>query len=382
MADPLRLPLYAPLTSRDSSLDKDSLATNVFYDSVEGSSYATKRPGIETLITGSGQGQGIYFFDGEVFSWETSPYTWLAATFRGESIVAATTSLTGNVGLSAYSSNSGRSWAEGSYAATSFGNCLITSDGTSYTLHASGSFYQSTDGINWTFTASVNLQSFPSLTWGNGLYVALTGSPTFYTSTDGITWTSRSDNDVNGTGDGQSLAFGNGTYVALRDSFGTPTRAVYSTDGISWTVTVMSPTFQNNAPQAITFGDGKFVAVSGGQVTGSTTGYYSTNGITWTLTTLPIAQSWVSVAWNGSVFIAVGSSNLYAISSDGLTWNLGEIPFLDRLNLVIANPTTGVIVAFSDLSSKGFAKSSDNGANWTYGNLPSADTTTGIITTL
>lgn len=68
MADAQRFPLYAPLLQRDATSDKDALAKNVFYDSVESMTYATKRPGIEAYISATGEGLGIFFYDEEVFT--------------------------------------------------------------------------------------------------------------------------------------------------------------------------------------------------------------------------------------------------------------------------------------------------------------------------
>jgi hypothetical protein len=137
-------------------------------------------------------------------------------------------------------------------------------------------------------------------------------------------------------------------------------------------------------PSAICYGNGAFVVVSGGNPGGSSTGYYSTDGINWTETFLPIAQTWRSVAWNGSVFIAVGNTSVFAFSPDGINWYAGVIPFLTDFGIVAANPTTGAIIVITAIGATqaGYAKSTDNGANWTLGNLPSKDSSTGTITTL
>jgi hypothetical protein len=382
MAEPLRFPLYAPLTSRDVTTDKDSIASNVFYDAVESTMYAVKRPGIETLVTGSGQGQGIYFFDNYLFSWETNPYDWTSALFKGDSLLIAVNLITTAGGVTALSLQ-GRTWEVGEFNAPIFsGASYLMTDGTTYTVNSSNKFFQSSDGVNWTEVSTQNPGSSPAMTWGNGLYVVLSGSADFVTSTDAITWTARNDADVNGTNIGSCLVYGSGKFVGVKSLFGATTRGVYSTDGINWSESIMSASAQGSPPSSICFGNGKFVAVSSGSPSTSSTGYHSTDGITWTLTTLPATQAWRSVAWNGSVFIAVGNSATIAISSDGLTWRAGNIPFLSAFKLVVANPTTGVIMALSSLTPFGYARSSDNGVNWTLGNLPSADTTIGTITTL
>jgi hypothetical protein len=88
MTEPTRFPLYAPLLQRDATSEKDALSKNVYYDSVENSKYAVKRPGIESFISATGQGLGIFFYDDDVFTF-TSPYKFLD-TFTGDT----TTNLT------------------------------------------------------------------------------------------------------------------------------------------------------------------------------------------------------------------------------------------------------------------------------------------------
>jgi hypothetical protein len=389
MTEPTRLPLYAPLLLRDAESDKDSLSTNVFYDKLENTVYAVKRPGIETLITGSGQGQGIYVFDRYLFRWETNPYNWSAATFKEDSLLVVANLTTTAGGVSGLSLT-GRTWEVGTYDAPIFSaETYLTTDGTTYTLYTATKVFQSEDGSNWEEVSTVSSGSgTTTLAWGGNLYVVTAGNGNFHTSPDGITWTSRSDADTNVmyTPFGNGLVYGNGKFVGIKQVWGAPgaVQCAYSTDGISWSTASMNLNAQTNPPSAICYGNGAFVVVSGGNPGGSSTGYYSTDGINWTETFLPIAQTWRSVAWNGSVFIAVGNTSVFAFSPDGINWYAGVIPFLTDFGIVAANPTTGAIIVITAIGATqaGYAKSTDNGANWTLGNLPSKDSSTGTITTL
>jgi len=57
MPNPIRLPLVESVEPRLADVDKDGLASNIFFEkSSSGYSYATKRPGITVGATGSGYG--------------------------------------------------------------------------------------------------------------------------------------------------------------------------------------------------------------------------------------------------------------------------------------------------------------------------------------
>lgn len=65
----LRIPLPAKLTSRDTSLDKDSLMTNACIESSKtGTNYAVKRPGFRYGYEGTTTTNlGIWFNDGTTY---------------------------------------------------------------------------------------------------------------------------------------------------------------------------------------------------------------------------------------------------------------------------------------------------------------------------
>ena len=79
------------------------------------------------------------------------------------------------------------------------------------------------------------------------------------------------------------MAYGNGMFVAVSSS----TAAAYSTDGIHWTASTLPST----ALISVAYGNGVFVALRNS----STAAAYSTDGINWTAGTIP-AGYWFGMA--------------------------------------------------------------------------------------
>ena len=79
--------------------------------------------------------------------------------------------------------------------------------------------------------------------------------------------------------------------------------------------------------RSICYGKDKFVAI----VYNSNVFAYSSDGITWTQSTLPSKQDWNSVCYGKDKFVVVSEgigsgSNIFAYSSDGITWTQGTLP--------------------------------------------------------
>ena len=64
----MRLPLISELDSRDGESNKDSRLTNTLVESEEGGPIAQVRPGLETLATGTGNGNGLVCLDKSLVS--------------------------------------------------------------------------------------------------------------------------------------------------------------------------------------------------------------------------------------------------------------------------------------------------------------------------
>lgn len=64
----MRLPLALELDSRDGTSNKDSRLTNALVERDEGIVFATVRPGLSTLATRSGTGNGLMQFNAMIVS--------------------------------------------------------------------------------------------------------------------------------------------------------------------------------------------------------------------------------------------------------------------------------------------------------------------------
>lgn len=172
------------------------------------------------------------------------------------------------------------------------------------------------------------------------------------------------------SGSWSSVAFGNGTFVAIRNSSNLTAR---STTGTSW---VAGGTLPSSAAWTdIAFGRigsfNTFVVVASG---GNAAAVSTNEGQTWTSTTLPSSGTWTSVCFYDGRFIAVRSgSNATAISLDGVNWTAGgNLPstssWTDVVGGIVGTSTYYIAVASGGTVS---AYSTDGGLTWTsMGALP------------
>jgi len=117
------------------------------------------------------------------------------------------------------------------------------------------------------------------------------------------------------------MAYGSQIFTGFAYNGGTYNQ-IWSNDGVSWTTQAQTTAF---VPYGICNGsltgvNTNFVAVGNNGTTPCC--MTSTDGKSWTQYTLPGASGVVyyAVAWNGSVYCAVGSSGNVATSPDGVTW--------------------------------------------------------------
>jgi hypothetical protein len=131
-----------------------------------------------------------------------------------------------------------------------------------------------------------------------------------------------------------------------------------STDGVTWTNRSL-PVSQSWA--SIAWSNSLFVAVGTNSLTAAT----SPDGITWTSRTMPSASGWTRLAWNGTVFLAVSNSNAAATSPDGITWTGRTIP-ISSASAVAWNGSVFCVVT----SSGSTAAISSDGITWSTVDLP------------
>lgn len=156
---------------------------------------------------------------------------------------------------------------------------------------------------------------------------------------------------------------GTDTYVAVwGNAFGSTSRSATSTDGIAWTI---NGVFAEDCdfPARVIYGNGLFVLVS----YNSSFIWTSPDGVTWTEHSLGAVEVIYDVAWDGSLFVAVGEFNTWT-SVTGLSWT-------ERARPTVAQTTWRGIAVYEDqffalpIDGAVAAKSSD-GIAWTEVTIP------------
>lgn len=198
------------------------------------------------------------------------------------------------------------------------------------------SFDGTSDWTAFAFTGSgINVRS---VAFGNGTWVAVgnyndTGCG-IWTSPDGVTWTRRDcapgDNELK-----KAVVYGKGVFLAGGGLDGGIVKIIRSTDnGATWFIqSAGSPMDQDITTMAFDSGTGNFVASTGANQ-GLDEVYLSTDGINWTAVEMPpYSQSFKLKPGSAGIVIAYGSfndgTNTYwsysqgIISSGTISWNNG-----------------------------------------------------------
>ena len=235
-------------------------------------------------------------------------------------------------------------------------NAVISNNAGTFSLGA-GSTGLSISSGSGTFTATFT--NPVALATSVFKVVIQCGAPGAVAATD---WVSRSSSSVDQWG---SIAYGNGTYVAVGYDGGVMT----STNGISWTT--RNTGIANRSWSSITYGEGIFVAVSWGEVSDGQAGIMtSPDGITWTSINSPAQESWSGIAYGNSTFVVVSyqNGNKVMTSPDGATWTLQtSAANNDWIAVTYGN---GVFVAVSRTGSGNRVMTSPDGITWTARTSP------------
>lgn len=207
----------------------------------------------------------------------------------------------------------------GYYCKLLYGNGLFVLLSTGTTT-----YYTSPDAITWTSrTLPGVLPALPgsqdglaAIYAGNQFVLMAYNTSVIYTSSDGITWATRAGSSG---GPWQSLSYGNGTYVAVRNS-GTTSCVQYSYDAIVW--------FAANMPvagdwRAVGFGNGMFLATRyGAGINGAAT---SLDGITWTAQTLGSSHGTMKIIYANGLFVLCGQNNVLFTTPNGVNYDIRNL---------------------------------------------------------
>jgi hypothetical protein len=179
------------------------------------------------------------------------------------------------------------------------------------------------DGLTWVASTSGNsVFSYATyaFAWNGTLWVGCgTGTNKLGYSSDGINWTASTSGNSVFPEIAQAVAT-NG-YLWVVGGSGT-NRLGYSTDGINWTASSSGNTLFTSNCYTVSWSGSMWVA--GGNGTNQIG--YSTDGTTWTASTTPTSSSVNGVAYNGTMWVAVGidgaGGNAVTYSYDGINWIL------------------------------------------------------------
>lgn len=325
MSNPIRVPLVTTIEPRLAEVDKDALASNVFYDKAQdGSTFAAKRPGLTSYLSGSGQGAGLY---GE-FAFFLNTRSWNIVYGNGVFVA--------------------QDWT-------------ITADWLRTRLCVSS------DGINWTSSILVDSNTnFNSITF-DGTYFIMAGSgPSSgvgYRSLDGVTWTTIS---LPITSPSQ---FSNVAIISSANGrvfLSNQTTIYYSTNsGTSWTVGTRDASLSPSPIKATAYLSGTYVGADG------LCFFYSTNGVNWTRVLDP-AVPFGYPATNGSLFVGLNGNGMsYYTSTNGSTWVTGATgrPASVSRGYGPLHYAGGKFIAFTRNIPDFQMMSSSDGTTWTYSQM-------------
>jgi hypothetical protein len=311
-------------------------------------------------------GNGIFFAfaEGDIAASSEDGIVWTSRDFQATDLDILNTSKDRIVPWSSSTSIASQSWdvvhfANGVYVAIASNGATVDSA-------------YSSDGVTWNVGSFDDgaVQDVRTVTYGEGIWVApYAGANDLATSTDGQTFTFQNNamgvapewqavaygnsiflaiaqnsnasryaiaatvaatpttvwtagGNLTASAEWTDMAFGGGRFVAISGSTTNSDLVNWTTNGVTWTAATMP---SSDRWSSITYGTNKFVAVAGNSATTTTKAAYSTDGSSWSAATLPgAAARWISVVWNGTIFVATAyNSNRTAISEDGITWAEG-----------------------------------------------------------
>lgn len=369
----MRFPVIGDISTKDGDGNQNARLTNMLAEQKKnGTTLATVRPGLNGLATGSGTGNSLVCFGGELVNvygdtvYQAVPVGGVGAEYSINYLPMADywthVIWNGNkfcaIGYN-YSATStdGLTWEYGSMPFTAWWGsvawngtifCAIMRGLSGYSpyVHACAT---SEDGLTWTArelpTTDEEDDNGNSDIASNGtLFVtaAYDAGSYFFTSTDGITWTPRAC-PAEFAGYGGLFAYGGGKFVAMTRPIST-TYVTTSADGITWaasTTTSVAPASSLNYARLV-YENNNFVTVANGNF------QYSADGVSWSSFAYGTAIASAGAIWDGGKYIIYGNQYLVSgVDAGDYPWEASS-PYTEWWFSAASDGTRIVIVGTGD----------------------------------
>lgn len=358
----MRLPIQAPLTTRDGEENKDSRLTNMLVEQSEVGTMVGVRPGLYQTATAVGNGHGLVAFNDEVISVYGAG---LGFVTRYPASMSVNTPI--DINLS------------GQISDVVYGNGV-------FVAIASGASTVSPDGVTWLSyslpTVAPYTNSFWRIAFNGTVFCAVSNSnvspgpfvSTVTTSSDGQTWNTPVALPVNNLYI-QSIASIEGV-ICIMARGPSPNLTTYtftsSDNGVTWETHADAFT-KRYSYLSLTGSNNRFVAVGFNSFLTNTRYQVatSTDGVTWTEGQVDDSNGWEYVSWVKDRFIAISTGKLYsyepsfkcAYSFDGITWNVVPTEFDTTASYGAIAATPEYLCVINDAEQ---ILVTDTGFNWEY----------------
>lgn len=221
----------------------------------------------------------------------------------------------------------------------------------------SNNLYTSNNGILWTLNTSLQSYNITKVAYENNVIFALTaGTINFSPDSNLGVWSSHTESVGNITGV---------TYTGTHYIFSSGTTLIKTADLITWSTIVLPSTStfltMNNSSQGTA--NIKPITIACSDSSYNTLGY-TYDGIQWYGIGNSVFQTRANhVAWNGSIWIAVGRSatSWYAISRDGINWQQQASSLFDEAYSIAWNGSYWMVAGEGSAYS---LASSNDGLSW------------------
>jgi hypothetical protein len=278
----------------------------------------------------------------------------------------------GKNGAIEYSAD-GIMWNAATSGTTAQLNEVAYAGGQFVALGYAGTILTSPDGVTWTARTSGTTNILYGIAYSGTQYAVVGASAVVLTSPDAITWTKQTTSGLT-ISPIHGIAWTGTAFVAAGDPFDGATGhtlAYTSTNAINWTshVTLMS---NDPAVRVVAPGDGHVYLLG---LSGSL--QRSSDGITWSFLLAPGGRGapgqgqsnmLLSLAYNGSVWVAGGQWGSIFTSPDAVTWTSRRAaPCCDFIDGVEwgAGLATPVFAAVGTANGASYILTSPDGITWT-----------------